>query len=300
MTLCIAEKAGQTITFAADSRIGLGDEGHVDIGVKILRVPVVVRSPSNESGNSSELYNHTLGLGIVGSALNSYLVKETVCEILQNLQFAGFDPNFSFDNLARYVKNVFEEFSNELCSHMMNRGKAQLVLGGYCPAHEKIRVFFFDLDTDLSREKPLFATMTEILADSGIEFYGSGKTKAKELYAKGTTASFEVLKAVIDDPSVPSVGGAIQAGIFIDKDFKIKVIEDYLLTDNGIFKMRHALRGVNLYDYDGMINGGLVPSYEFLAPFRMKMLAAARAARPHQPKFELFKKEQEKEKERKG
>ena len=81
MTLCIAEKAGQTITFAADSRIGLGDEGHVDIGVKILTVPVVVRSPSNGAGYSSELYNHTLGLGIVGSALNSYLVKRLLSRI---------------------------------------------------------------------------------------------------------------------------------------------------------------------------------------------------------------------------
>lgn len=286
MTLCIAEKKGGTITFAADSRITLGDKGHVDFGVKVLKIPVVVRSASTEAGDSVEIYNHTLGLCVVGSALNSYLVKETVAEVLQNLQFCGFKPDFSFETLCRYVRKIFERFSRDLCSCVgENNGKAALVLGGYCPATKTVRIFQFNLEKDFCRDIPMVATMTEILTVPGIEFYGSGSDKAKELFGGGNTNCFHILKAVIEDENVPGVGGSIQTGIFDSKDFKIKVIEDYLLADDGIFEMRHALRGINLYDKEFVDNAGLVLSYEFLSPFQKEMRAAARASVAHWPRF---------------
>ncbi|MEI8356248.1 MAG: hypothetical protein WCG31_09200, partial [Deltaproteobacteria bacterium] len=95
MTLCIAEKRSGLVRFVSDSRISL-NENYIDFGVKIFKLPVVIRSATcSETSRSELLYSHTLGICVIGSTLNSYLVKETVFEILQNLQYAGFTVEFS-------------------------------------------------------------------------------------------------------------------------------------------------------------------------------------------------------------
>ncbi|MCM0084523.1 hypothetical protein L4X63_23385 [Geomonas sp. Red32] len=271
MTLCIAAKIGDTITFAADSRLTFGDNGHVDFAVKVLRVPVVVTSALGPSGSPQEIYKHDLGLCIVGNAINSYLVKETVSEVLQHLQYYDFQPTFSLEVLCNYVKKIYEKFSLDL-GQVLNNWKAVLIIGGYCPQTERDRAFVFDFATDYCREVPSFATMTEILTDNDIKFYGSGAEKAEELYACGTTDPYHILKAVIDDQGVPGVGGAIQSGRFEGGNFKMKVIEEYLLSGLGLFSFRHALRGINLYQKELGESTGFKVDYELLFPFRREAI----------------------------
>ena len=265
MTLCIAEKRGNAIYFVSDSRIAF-EHNHIDFGVKIFKLPVVVRSAtSSVTGTSELLYNHTLGLCVIGSTVNSYLVKETVFEILQNLQYCGIIVDFSMESFCKIITKIYEKFSRDICNIMDRRGIAQLVLGGYCPELNRIRMFHFELEDS---SHPITAKVSEILEEPGMKFFGSGAKKAKEFFAAEPNNCFHILRSVINDPAITSVGGPIQTGIFEGNDFEIKGVEDYLLTQHGMFEYRHSLRGINLYtEQFEQLELGFHVSYNFLAPF---------------------------------
>lgn len=63
---------------------------------------------------------------------------------------------------------------------------------------------------------------SEVLVDDGHEFLGSGKSKASSLLPTAPTDRdfFEVLRKLINDNSVPGVGGNIQYGNFEGKLFR--------------------------------------------------------------------------------
>lgn len=57
-----------------------------------------------------------------------------------------------------------------------------------------------------------------------------------------------IIRQVIKDGKVNSVGGGLQYGEFFINDFKVFGIEDYLLNEDGSFKeYLYTLRGLNLY-----------------------------------------------------
>ena len=270
MTLCIAEKRGDLVTFVSDSRISFSDGNFIDFGVKIFRLPVVIRSAiCSETGQSELLYDHALGICVIGSSLNSYLVKETVFEILQNLQYVGFSAEFSMESFCKIIARVYEKFSRDICSIFDKKGIAQLVVGGFCPDSKCVRVFHFELD---DTSFPVTAKVTEILKEAGVQFFGSGAKRANEIYSLNPTDCFHILRDVIHDSTISSVGGPLQSGVFEERQFRIKGVQDYLLSEFGMFEYHHSLRGINLYDKEfEQFNLGFHVSYEFLAPFRRDM-----------------------------
>lgn len=272
MTLVIARRLNNQISLSSDSRISFGNAGHIDYGIKIFTVPVKIYSPTSSETNITNLdYNYKLGLAVVGSAINAYTVKESVYEILQNLQYLPGYTDLSMEGISSLVFKVFEKTTLDLGDIIQQHGICELILQGYCPIENKIRIFKFSCDTSNYPIQPFFE---EILNDNGIEFFGSGKTEAENIYTNDNSLSpLHIIRKVIKDANIESVGGGLQYGEFVINNFKIFGVEDYQLNNDGTFKeYLYTLRGINLYkDEFERQDDGFHVAYQFKRPFEKEI-----------------------------
>jgi hypothetical protein len=268
MTLVIAWKAGDgNVQLSSDSRLNFGSIDHIEYGIKIFSVPVKIFSPTNSvTGESSIEYEGIIGLAFIGSSINAYTVKEAVFEILQHLQYVPGYSDLSMEGIAKVVFKIFNKTALDLGNIMRESGLAELVLAGYCPESNMYRVFKFTCD--------ILPKFEEILKEPGVEFFGSGKNEAETIFIdQGDLSPLHIIRKVIHNQNIPSVGGGIQAGHFEDNRFKIFGIQDYSVDDQGDFKeYLYSLRGINLYKdaFEPDIDGFHI-NYTFLMPFEAEI-----------------------------
>jgi hypothetical protein len=273
MTLVIAQKKDDNISFSSDSRISFGElnSNPFDYGIKVFSIPVKIYSPvCNETGESTLDYGYSLGLAICGGAVNSYTIKESICEILQNLQYV---PPYSptMDSIAKLVFNVFKSVSEALFDSTKNGDSlSQIVLGGYCKQSNKIRVFKFSPIPSIDPlDKNYSYCHCEILKNEGdIEFFGTGRMEAISIFdANNGLTPLHIIKKVVQEAKIVSVGGALQFGEFKDNSFRIFGIAE-CESVNGNPQDSYQLRGMSLYK-DGLEKGtdGLFVSYTCKMPF---------------------------------
>ncbi|MFC4263851.1 hypothetical protein ACFOWM_13220 [Ferruginibacter yonginensis] len=272
MTLVIAQKHNNTVTLSSDSRISFGTSGHIDYGIKVFSVPVKIFSPTNSETNTNNLdYDHILGVAVVGSAINAYTVKESVYEILQNLQYIPGYTDLSMYGISKLVFKIFEKTTLDLGKIIQENGLCGLILTGYCAVQKKIRTFYFSCDTT---DYPIRPFYEEILKENGIRFFGSGEKEAEQIHTQNTTLTpSHIIRQVIREGKVNSVGGGIQYGEIVEKNFKVYGIADYSLTEDGRFKEHiYTLRGINLYkdDFEKESDGFHI-SYPFKMPFESEI-----------------------------
>lgn len=268
MTLVIAERRNCIVRFSSDSRLTFSKEGHIDFGVKILSIPVKIFSPTNkETQETTLVYDHSIGLAIAGSAINALIIKETVSEILQHLQYIPGVSDFSMSGISKLIFQLFKKASTDLSSVLREKGLCELILGGYCPDLNKIRVFKHSVNVNSELE----FTCEEVLSTDGLIFLGSGKEEAILAHSEKTELTpLHLIREVIRSGKVSSVGGGLQYGEFDDQDFKIFGIADYTLTDEGRFNEHiYTLRGINIYkDEFEKENEGFHIAYTFKMPFQ--------------------------------
>ena len=272
MTLVIAHRLKNHISLSSDSRISFGTAGHIDYGIKIFSVPVKIYSPTSSETNITNLdYDYKLGLAVVGSAINAYTVKESVYEILQHLQYLPGYTDLSMEGIAGLVFKVFKKTTLDLGDIIQANGICELILAGYCPIQNKVRIFKFSCDTSTYPIRPFHE---EILIADGIEFFGSGKTEANDIYTQHINLSpLHIIKQVIKDGNVETVGGGLQYGEFVINNFTIYGVENYELNDDGTFKeYLYTLRGINLYkDEFERDEDGFHVAYKFKRPFEQEI-----------------------------
>lgn len=272
MTLVIAHRLNNHISLSSDSRISFGSSGHIDYGIKVFSVPVKIYSPTSSETNITNLdYDYKLGLAVVGNAINAYTVKESVYEILQHLQYLPGYTDLSMEGIAGLVFKVFKKTTLDLGNIIQANGICELILGGYCPIQNKVRIFKFSCDTSTYPIRPFHE---EILITDGIEFFGSGKIEAKKINTQNIFFSpLHIIRQVINDGNVTTVGGGLQYGEFVINNFTIYGVENYELNDDGTFKeYLYTLRGINLYkDEFERDDDGFHVAYKFKRPFEQEI-----------------------------
>lgn len=272
MTLVIAERLNNRVSLSSDSRIGFGPLGRIDYGIKVFTVPVNIFSPTSSETNVTNLdYNYKLGLAVVGSAVTAYTVKESVYEILQNLQYIPGYTELSMDSIAELVFKVFKKTTIDLGEILEERGLCDIILAGYCPTQNKIRIFKFWCDIVNNQTIPDY---DEILKVNGMEFFGSGEDEANLVYNDNKNFTpLHIIRKVIKDGKVNSVGGGLQYGEFVINNFKIYGVTDYETYPDGSFKeFLYTLRGINLYkDEFERGDDGFHIAYTFKTPFEKEI-----------------------------
>lgn len=266
MTLVIAQKYKNTISLSSDSRITLGND-YVDFGIKVFSVPVKIYSATNSENHQTELlFNKSFGLAVIGNFTNSYTVKESINEILQNLQLSIYSI-ISMENIAKTVLKIFKKITLDLSTILREKGICEIVLMGYCDENKTIRSFHFSCDIS---DYPIKPTYKEILKNDDILFFGSGKKRAEQYYEDKRAGSLEILKKVIQDEEIKCVGGSLQYGEFNQSsDFKVFGILDYEINDdNTKLTDIFSLRGINLYKEDFEHDSDFHVAYSFKMPFK--------------------------------
>jgi len=268
MTLVIANKIKNKISLSSDSRISFG-AAFIDFGIKIFTVPVKITSPiDSETGKNTIIYNKKLGLAITGNVVNAYTVKESVYEILQNLQYIPTHTEVSMNSIANLVFKVYKKTCIDLLSILGEKGVSELILSGYCPLEDKIKTYVFTVDP---KKYPRVPKFDEILISDEIILYGSGKKMGEEIHHKNPNFSpLFILRAVINDQNEMTVGGGLQYGEFdLENNFNIYGVEDYELNTDGSFKeYKHQLRGIEIYrkEFERDVDDFHI-SYSFKRPF---------------------------------
>jgi hypothetical protein len=213
VTLCATWRLDGNVHFASDSRLTIG-RTEADIAIKVVRVPYCISGPRNPDDSHDQIAQGDLGMCFAGSASGSMFLKESIVEVLSHLYAAPGYTDTSMENVAAFVFGAYRAVSRTLTQKIQERGLSTVVMAGYCAVQKRLRVF--KLTTTRQNE----VSYREVLLTEGeYEFTGSGATAATErvnaLGRAPTSLDFvEVLKAVIDDPNVNSVGGKIQYGKF--------------------------------------------------------------------------------------
>jgi hypothetical protein len=242
MTLCIAWKNRNTIEFWSDSRISFDNGSHVDLAVKVVKIPINLYKINEDSPT----YKFDWGLCFAGGTNTIYYIKDFIFENLLRLEYFDSKVDVSAELIIDYVKKIYQIACSKYILTLQKQGVCQLIIGGYCPKENKIRVFklsFIEFNSTDGIDEAVIETLELFGDDKNIEFIGSGKDKADDLYKEGLKTPNKILEKIIDENLVDTVGGQIQCGVFEYLNFDIK---GYSYTKDN--KTSYTLRGVETYD----------------------------------------------------
>jgi hypothetical protein len=262
MTLCVAWRNNNTIHFASDSRLTIAKNSYADVGIKVLSLPYQVFNPTTSGSTEapSLAFSGELGMCFAGSAISSLTIKESVAEVLKDMRHVPDHTSISVEGIAKFVFTAYKLISRKICeTSIAENGRANIIIAGLCPQQKVVRAFLLSTD-DMNKSE-----FTEILKKDGDHVYtGSGKSKAATL-TNGQPSSMDylhILKAVIDDESIETVGGNIQYGHFVGGGF----------TVNGVVQFKedvHLWRGaLDLNSEEFRSNPDvLLPGFAYIDPF---------------------------------
>ena len=248
MTLCAAFVDGETIWFASDSRLTLPTGATFDFCSKVVRVPVKLLGSGYEGSPPQPIHEFNIGLALVGNFTAAYSVRELLIELLPQLQVIPELRRASFDIVIEVIRALFESVSRSICETLAEKGIAQLLVGGHCPLQKRVRTFHLTID---SSTFPISVHTNEFAPTARGLFLGSGREAAEKIVsAQPDVSVFHVIKRVIDDPDVPSVGGAIQLGFFRSTEFIVAGIYDYVIDEKErTVTVRRLHRGIDLREF---------------------------------------------------
>lgn len=265
MTLCAVWKYRNKVHFASDSRVTIDKNSYADIGIKVLSLPYNIFSPTDSITRERSLdLSGELGMCFAGSAVNSLFIKESVGELLKELQYVPGESNVNMDGLARIVFKAYRIISSEICKTAIGgNGRAALVIAGWCIGNKSIRTFI--LETNDQNQHSCREILT---ANNQCHFIGSGRSTAESrLPINPSNLDYlKILKSVIDDSNIPSVGGPIQYGCFEGNKFRLSGV---VALDDEVENVRYwrGALDINSPDFIGD-DDVLIPGFKFIDPFK--------------------------------
>lgn len=222
-----SENGGHRLWAASDSRLSDDAARLIDQGVKLFELPVICRAPADDTGDFTEVYFvNTFGLACAGSSLIYQQVQANLIPLLGNLiGLRGSVP--SLEDIANFVAAIARRYVEAVGVRFPEGAlRVQLVVAGWCATTGSLRAFEMRptlrddhvsmdvLPIDLS--KPFFAGDRVEDAYRLCDDIMSGNAPG----APTTRAPLSVLRRLIDDPGVPSIGGDVQIGFTVGPGFR--------------------------------------------------------------------------------
>ena len=256
MTLSIVWRdQSSNIQFFSDFRVNLGSASS-DFGIKVVRIPFNIYGPNDVHNQAPLITSGDIGMTFAGTTVLPLMVREALAEILFRVQAMPGYSNYDMDAVSDLLFNSFDLIARDADFATNNKIDACIVFAGYCTTKQTYRAFLMDVT-----RQSLPARREILAAPLDIEIVGSGKAAASALIATPATQKqiINALQAVIDDPSVPTVGGNIQYGSFRGSNFQpFGVIK----TDaTGLHYWRGPL-DLNAPPFEP--GSGLVPNFPYL------------------------------------
>lgn len=242
MTLCLAWKTDNKISFASDSRAKVGSN-NFDNCVKVSPIPITLKIISEDK---SEDLSYNCGIAIAGSTLTAFSLISNICQVLRRMSILKDFGDFSMDHVCNIIQQYFHKLSIEAAKILFDKGQVAFFFCGYCYSTKKVRCFKFSPKFDGNK---FDYSYEEILkGNTDIEFIGSGKSDA-EKYQKSEIRPLYILRKVINDDNVDTVGGPIQYGRTNDLFFNTLGIIDYQINEKDMtYYPQYYFNGFELID----------------------------------------------------
>lgn len=231
MTLCAAWLNDGELVLASDSKL-TGDETTVSEGApKVFDVRLRIKGASNSERPQDEepvLYDSCCGICFSGSYLSGSSIADSIGYVLSNLQGAWQISDFSMSNVSEIAFQVYRQVSEQQMQIHNRAGLIKALFTGYCPESRALMLYKFDVEKEGDEIK--FRKELISLSDTPV-FIGDtfAVNKAEELQRKLSDhySMFHLLRAVIKDREIDSVGGPIQAGSFKNGEFRLYGLMQY-------------------------------------------------------------------------
>jgi hypothetical protein len=272
MSLCIAWRdANNVLHISSDSRLSFSENNSIDLCPKIVRFPIKIYSPNMENEPSKLLYQFEYGFGFVGSFVTSFILKESIFDILNSLQCIPGITDISMENICNTIQKFFEIIAKDICEQLAKKGISEIIIIGFCPKDKKQKSYSLTIDAS---GYPLKTNLEEILHKPEVLFFGSGRKKAEEIFKESPDYHLlKILKLAINDDNTRTVGGGLQYGRMENNNFKIFGIQDYIVNDEqkNVNVFFH-LRNIRLYQETlAFETDNYIYNQKFLLPFKSEI-----------------------------
>lgn len=264
MTLCILYKdENNNIHIASDSRLSMSKNSYTDVGIKVISIPYRIHNPT-ENNITTIAYEGEFAMCYAGSTLNALILKESIIEILKNLQFIPGKTSLTLNNIAKIVFKVYKNISRKITETSVGEnGVASIYLAGKLEEDTTYRAFEFL--TNLNNEH----SYKEILISEKYFLAGSGKGAAEEYLSEVENINLSnlllSLKHTIDNTDINDVGGSIQYGKFQKEKFVTYGILE--LSKNYDVHYFRASLDLNSKEFSIGYNDFFL-SYQYIDPFK--------------------------------
>ncbi|UAA38805.1 hypothetical protein KIH87_00025 [Paraneptunicella aestuarii] len=170
------------------------------------------------TGSDEDLFHGDIGMCFSGSTVNAFALREALYDRVRGLLM----PSFTFDQITHRIFEQYVKVSKSLCHSLVGaKGQSALFIAGFCYETQSTKAFKLSPVSSNANDYEYY----EILINDGdVELMGSGSQIAKELIQQIskehslTDALPSILKQVIENEHIDSVGGRIRYGYFKRKD----------------------------------------------------------------------------------
>lgn len=273
MSLCVAWRWKDEVSFASDSCIAQADKSVSHLGIKVVTIPVrIVSARDAKTGHTDERFRANYGLAFSGSYLAGYVVREVLAEILSHLQFIAPTELMTIERIMKIVHAFHRFYTGRLRESFVFGHDLDFLIGGRCPATGRVKVFKHLASED---SDPKYG---EVLTNGTFAYtaIGAGEDCFRALIEDDLAhppcqvhfAVFRRLRDVIRDPNIWSVGGSIQTGTFEKGEFELFGVMEHDLSGD-VPKALPSVRGVLIEEiYEGQNPDDFFVHYSFKAPFQ--------------------------------
>jgi hypothetical protein len=275
MSLCVAWRFADKFCLASESCISIGEE-HRLCGVKVVQVPVrVISATDAQTGKFEVVFQSIFGLTFSGQFLTAYLVRETVSEVLFNLQYLSGRESLHFEKICEVVFRAYRRIVDDLNGNGFGHD-LDIILMGTCPASQSARVAkFFRDETDGTLKWKLILEQSPFsyvaIGSGGSRFHDVLATQRK-IERRVHFAILQSLQEIAESREIPSVGGGIQYGeVEANREFRLLGTVDFVKRDGRVEAVQ-LVRGIELktiHDGGSGMND-LHVHYSFITPFDAK------------------------------
>ncbi|MDR6293771.1 hypothetical protein E9232_006324 [Inquilinus ginsengisoli] len=225
----------------------------MSIGPKIFLVPIRTRNLETDAFDVCL----PAGFAFAGETLTGQFIHSLATTTLQNLAAPQNTVRPSIEEVAQFFGKCAENIVANRWRHLVSDYSIHGLVFGYCEKIRRSRIFSIMVTS--ASDEVIETKVDEIdLRRERIYCIGSGAKNARAIVDELRRAHqpiwpIKVMDKIIADPSVPSVGGAIQASTASPKGVALKP----MLRRVGSTAGEYTVMGVNIFEL-GMV-GGYVP-----------------------------------------
>jgi hypothetical protein len=257
----------------SDSRLTVGLD-HVDTSVKVTAFTMAFLEPSSAGWSSGRAFHrHSIGLCAAGSVAPTMAVKESLRALVERMWAVPGLADLSMETVAEVVAAILHPLWHKAVAALGADEQAVIAIGGWCPVKKRGRAFVLRTDGTTYPAKVVYK---EVLPTDPPYYFGSGASEATRVSGDDPQLTpLQVIRRVIDEGRVGSVGGRVQAGVLEGTDFTICTIHDYTV-DHRLREVRtgHFLGGLQLMNHEAMpLPDGISILPKSLLPFEQDISA---------------------------